>query len=190
MDLLREAALLVSFTDWQDKVSLADFRNMKRLALAEMWGRPDVDLATALKLTSEQMLSYPKLPEFAQIKEALLAAFQSLRDPKTLKEHIEDKRNQDLFFREMRLGVKNRSDAKAAGRMLETFADRAMPVMSQKAERQVIMIRESTINRLGEVEREMEALGVSFAREEEGSIVNADPTLHRGLPPAREEEGT
>lgn len=193
VDLLRECSMAVRFEDWQDRVSLADFRNMKRLALAEMWGRDDVDFAAALKMPQEQIEAWQKIPEFLQIKEALVTSFQELRDPKTFEDHIKDVKTQDRFARRLKLdGASVRTREKLATRAQEVFAERAMPVQhgAPGEQRPVIYIQQTQIDRMANVQTKLLDAGVDLGEENVKLISVSSPAeVHGGVPGSGEKEG-
>lgn len=167
--LFREIAQRVRYLDF-DHMKIEQFERLFGLVMLDEWSEVDnVEKGRRLGLEPKKLPWIRKSDDYKAVRERVLEAYEYLKTPRRLDQHIEDPLVQDRIARETIRTALHSSRGASRIKALEQINDRLMPVVSEKGTQKVVMITEETARMLQLVNREILSIEGDVVEEEEPS---------------------
>lgn len=165
--LFREIAQRVRYLDF-DEMKIEQFERVFGLVMLDEWSEADnAEKGERLGVEPKKLPWIRKSDEYERIRERVLEAFEYLKNPRRLDEHIEDPLVQDRIARETIRTALHSARGASRIKALEQINDRLMPVVREKGAQKVVMITEETARMLQMVNQEIHEIEGGVVEEEE-----------------------
>lgn len=165
--LFREIAQRVRYLDF-DHMKIEQFERLFGLVMLDEWSEVDnAEKGRRLGIEPKKLPWMRKSDDYKAIRERAIEAFEYLKKPRRLDQHIEDPLVQDRIARETIRTALHSARGASRIKALEQINDRLMPVVSEKGTAKVVMITEEDLKMLQRVNRDILQIEGRVVEEEE-----------------------
>jgi hypothetical protein len=154
-DLFREIAQYVRYQDF-DHLPVERFQQLSDLVVSDLWtDRTEGQKAAKIGFTEDELPILRATPEYEGIKFAYREAFDRLKEPQRLEDHMSDMIIQDRVARATIRTALHHKDGRVRIKAMEQINDRAMPRITKGGDTKIVMIRSEDLHLLQETERQL-----------------------------------
>lgn len=181
-NLFREVAQYVRYQDF-DHLPVDRFRELSDLVVMDLWtDKTEGQKAAKVHFDEEELEILRISPDYEGLKFAYRQAFDRLKEPKNLQDHLTDPIIQDKVARATIRTAIHHKDGRVRVKALEQINDRVMPRITKGGDTKIIMIRREDLELIRDTEKQLLEADVKVLDGESREV-------HPGEAPGVEEEG-
>lgn len=165
--------------DEHREIPANSFKAFVKLGVLDLWSDFDDEAKRRLVATDQdgEWLDLERIrrkKSYRKVKKALGESFERAATPRTLSEHVADKRIQDAIAKRTLRFALHGADARASMKALEQINDRAMPVVREPTGPRVVIIQGATREMIERAREELADAGETLELPEESVHVERD----------------
>lgn len=154
-NLFREVAQYVRYQDF-DHLPIERFQRLSDLVVMDLWTeKTEGQKAAKIGFTEEELPILRSTPDYEGLKFAYRQAFDRLKEPQRLEDHMADPIIQDKVARATIRTAIHHKDGRVRIKAMEQINDRAMPRITKGGDTKIVMIRSEDLHLLQETEKQL-----------------------------------
>jgi hypothetical protein len=154
-DLFREIAQYVRYQDF-DQLPVERFQQLSDLVVSDLWTeRTEGQKAQQIGFVEDELPILRGTPEYEGIKFAYREAFDRLKDPQRLEDHLNDPIIQDRVARATIRTALHHKDGRVRIKAMEQINDRMMPRITKGGDTKIVMIRREDLDLIRDTEKQL-----------------------------------